>query len=846
MVVGTAALQATALVAKVPTVDDRQAVTFTLPSSSLDSYKSTTVRHKPVYICLDISGSMAGSPLAHPSFGSRNDGARPRRHYHSRASQERHSMSIWIASKLPTAPRSMRFSVDLRPRSPHASWRALPWCFLPTGRMGEVGTGSSLYQAAFELVQRGAAGGEDAKRVPTAVPDCIEGTFQYAKAHRPFLKRWNSWKTSWSWLVTWSAMLRDIPDNGAETGGLDKLAMTVQLYRQLANGGRHHPFPQDYFLAAQRPRQPCLCEQLKAETLTSALAILNRLSTALEALTPQCFKFTKADLSRMLEKCMEVTALTDALYARIAHAKRTGLTNAQIAEWKDLASRPHFSNRRANKELDKRAINNADTILSIPDQVLANCDCLFSLKSVVETLTDQDCIEYTILDPTQLVIDHVGPSFMTAVTFFETIAVAKRYAHAGENVNAVIPLWLSDEHWKVVKIKVKMVVGYTCTLDVLGYTGSQYTTVPFMAWIRSVLQCTSDNEHLLFIRDRLFETCVAIYRPRTELRTKTVERFHKYIESASARTIDEISHTGVFLAPNYLILDEEKHVWQQVARWQESIAERDLSVDKTEDTCNRALHPRSGAFRTPFEDATSFIEDVRRTTDAQAESLLHVLHSILPAPITSKLVKTMDEWYAKFTKPTVLAILLQCGGQCQKSDRREAIESGRFDGFVTMNNADAQAIATLQKQLFLFVDSARKQRVVEHLTRISNKRGNRAAADFCHFTDPQAAAGILLEECAYLGRPAFPTFVSVFQTTDYTFAMSHNPVKLKMFLTATYNGVKLRKDINGSPWEPSKMNLFRMWRTFGNLITDEERKEIIGGKNVLFERVEEESGGGCV
>lgn len=39
-----------------------------------------------------------------------------------------------------------------------------------------------------------------------------------------------------------------------------------------------------------------------------------------------------------------------------------------------------------------------------------------------------------------------------------------------ENITGVLPLYLFSEHWNIAKRKVQPILGFMCTLDVMGFT----------------------------------------------------------------------------------------------------------------------------------------------------------------------------------------------------------------------------------------------------------------------------------------------------------------------------------------------------------------------------------------
>lgn len=55
-----------------------------------------------------------------------------------------------------------------------------------------------------------------------------------------------------------------------------------------------------------------------------------------------------------------------------------------------------------------------------------------------------------------------------------------------ESVSGILPLYLFEEHWEVVKCKLQPLFGFMCTLDPMGYTMSQLFTIPFLVLNKAV------------------------------------------------------------------------------------------------------------------------------------------------------------------------------------------------------------------------------------------------------------------------------------------------------------------------------------------------------------------------
>ncbi|KAJ1554977.1 hypothetical protein HK096_010760, partial [Nowakowskiella sp. JEL0078] len=363
------------------------------------------------------------------------------------------------------------------------------------------------------------------------------------------------------------------------------------------------------------------------ERMAECLVKIGILSEKIQEIVKISFKLPKSLRPALMEKCMELTALIDALRARAAIAAVGKLTNEQIAEWKDLASRPRLTNRRANKELDKRTLANVDILndsakqiqnvvdrldfdnLVFPADIMENCTCIFTLNTPKEAMQEGDCMcltlqvrrsEATIFDPNQLTIENIGLTWMTCDTFFETSAIAKRYANsdsikydaplkpntlaeavpspqpsksdfqggfdkknssslvkgvAAEDINAIMPLYLSKDHWEIAKLKMKPVLGYVCTLDVTGFTASQTLIVPFLVLYKSIADSKNhDDNRTRFIRRLVEETCDAVYETRPTFRQDTVKRYHDYLASPIYRHTEVVPRTSTFLMHLYTAL----------------------------------------------------------------------------------------------------------------------------------------------------------------------------------------------------------------------------------------------------------------------------------------------------
>jgi hypothetical protein len=156
--------------------------------------------------------------------------------------------------------------------------------------------------------------------------------------------------------------------------------------------------------------------------------------------------------------------------------------------------------------------------------------CPLSCNDLIEAIEAKDCMclaldvgrsEAAIADPTKLVIKDIIPTFMTADSFLDSAAYKIKRdsnAHGGfsvgeqgnlamglgrETISGVIPLYLFKEHWDVARRKAPPIYGFLCTLDIMGYTSSQYFTVPYLVLVKAIDKAKEENKEIYHQIERL-------------------------------------------------------------------------------------------------------------------------------------------------------------------------------------------------------------------------------------------------------------------------------------------------------------------------------------------------------
>ena len=110
-----------------------------------------------------------------------------------------------------------------------------------------------------------------------------------------------------------------------------------------------------------------------------------------------------------------------------------------------------------------------------------------------------------------------------------------------ESVSGVLPLFLFQEHWEVVKCKLQPLFGFMCTLDPMGYTMSQLFTIPFLVLIKALDDCaagqTESNSRVL---KYVLNTCVNLVDQNESLKRQIIEQANAFNSNPISRTADVV------------------------------------------------------------------------------------------------------------------------------------------------------------------------------------------------------------------------------------------------------------------------------------------------------------------
>ena len=203
--------------------------------------------------------------------------------------------------------------------------------------------------------------------------------------------------------------------------------------------------------------------------------------------------------------------------------------------------------------------------------------CPMSQSNVVDLMREKDCMclglaikrsEAVINDPSKLIIEQVHPVYMSMDSFLESAIFnlnmnkdaagnfdikdesGKLAVGAGrEQLTGLMPLFLFNEHWELAKRKAQPLYGFMCTLEPLGYTSTQFFTIPFLVLIKALQQnLNKPSEAMAQVVELVQQTCMNIIATNTQFQQQIVEKFTQFVAAPQNRTADVVSEIDVLAA----------------------------------------------------------------------------------------------------------------------------------------------------------------------------------------------------------------------------------------------------------------------------------------------------------
>jgi hypothetical protein len=310
----------------------------------------------------------------------------------------------------------------------------------------------------------------------------------------------------------------------------------------------------------------------KRNTLADMTTSIRETFTKLHALLAQAAKggMSTSQLARMAE------VAHGAQFSKARHARtmdsRTS-KNAEEIEKEAQKLRAHSIDSDAVTSMvyDNHESDEADTLLR-------EWFCVLTQENWMNLLVDErDCVgfgialrrpEFVLDDPTQLRILDISLTCVSKSAFEHVLAhkliqaskdandpIQAKLAYLGgfnvegkdlgvvvrgvanEPINAWLPLYINEEHWKLAFLQFKSTTGYLVTLNPLGYAWNQ-TDVYFMILAIMIVRMKVANNRQMELAIQYLRTCAAIMRDCNGYTTRMITVITDFINDPAKRLKD--------------------------------------------------------------------------------------------------------------------------------------------------------------------------------------------------------------------------------------------------------------------------------------------------------------------
>lgn len=647
--------------------------------------------------------------------------------------------------------------------------------------------------------------------------------------------------------------------------------------------------------------------------------LIEEMDRRIEGLIQECRKF-RAFFRKQMQPYFSATKdLLHQYYTTLRESVGPQISNIQLASLNNLAHKNSLKRnlekkiaREFGRNLDNlneseskieeivKSLDRAELELQYKGDVEKYGECILTTRNWLEALGDGDCFCITfhldrpqnlLGDALEIKIKKINTTMITCDAFvdsalFETkagqiIQGGRNYQHGempaaasslvkglpNEIINGVLPIFINKDHWQVAKLRIKQMVAWDITVDVLGFMPSQLYTFPFAILARAIED--SDSEFLKFQCELLKDTCIAVYQDNKQAMLPYIKgTFERAIDNPLNRLPEFIPSNSIFLAqlwaatvcgdiskPELLFpylfeeevrrrMDTKKEITPQ------AFALKILNIDTStyiEEARNSVLSLDSKYFQMfqdlkaqnhitstpkgPLKDQMSKLEfsftgRIETLSPRAATFLEKITKSINKGGIIYKCMKLMEmyggaqyttlESIGLITNEQKLALLLQSYKEHRNSERKEALNSGKFCNVFDPD----QALKCVQEIYSATVVREAQMYRAKLVEDVSSKQSEQRSLQFATTLDLDEAAG-----CLYgvkQGSSDFTKFYKQLMKTTTNLACQ----KLKMLTYGEYLGIKLIVDnIKNSEfvrWNPNKKVFNKIWTTHIETVSKEE------------------------
>ena len=566
-------------------------------------------------------------------------------------------------------------------------------------------------------------------------------------------------------------------------------------------------------------------------------------------------------------------------------------------------------------------LNTADLKAKYADSIEKYGECLLTTRNWLEALSDGDCFCFTfhlerpqnlLGDPLEIKIKKLNTTVISCDSFvdsalFETkagqiIQGGRNYQH-GENplpaaslvkglpdeiINGVLPVYINQDHWQIARLRVRQMVAWDITVDVLGFIPVQLHVFPFAVLVKALED--SETEFSKFQCQILKETCLAIYNDsRDFMACNTKKHFSKHIDKPSHRLPKHIPSNSIFVCQLWaasMMGDVDKpelifpFIFEEEVRRRmdtkkeitfQEFAVKLLGIEKTHyaDLVKHTLTATDSKYSKIFQDLrskehitptcdTNTPDNVETTKRQQVKFEINEIPDLsILTPRAQGFIDRIEKSMAKsgvlnrilssftvfehtfrytslesiglITNEQKLCLILQSYRDKRNQDRKEIIRSGKY-----YNIFNPEEAAKSIKEIYI---AAITREALSYKASLANEMKNGAtkevALQFGLTSDLEKAAGCLYgvkqgsaDFCLFYKQLMLPTSLYVCQ-------------KLKMMTHGHFMGIKLiMDDIKGKPfvsWCPNTKVINKIWKVHENDTDKSQWIDAIPSKHEYFE-----------
>lgn len=594
----------------------------------------------------------------------------------------------------------------------------------------------------------------------------------------------------------------------------------------------------------------------------------------------------------------ELHRILDELYKAVTSSQSGQINNHTIATLNNAAYAASGFSRNTNaRQFDKKISRNAKEAsdlqteianmsakvvwpTNIPPEYDPQDKCFFSTNDCQEAAADGDalCIcldiertEAAVSNPTCIRVKGICPNLITASSFLDA-AIHKLQnggnvaghiiSVAGFNINAVLPLYICEQNWKVSRLWMKLALGQMVCGNPVAYDWVQFQTVPFLLYARlcELARQNNSSEHLQKKRDLVGHVCEALMKelgaPQGSFAQSVAKLEREFRTETKSRTSDVVSHIPTMLAQVHFIMKDNSS-FDIADLLRHAIREQMHRTTTTTKDVSEFVSAYTGFNPTihvdPYVTEHKKAAMTSGVSDILSKAMIHAFgNSAVAASASTSSSSTGEGFHVSFDvflgHPTKFAedelrkfyerLTLTCDNLSSifglhmtpsdfgwNSEEKDVIARLYHESLLCKNNAARRTAfedGTLQANFDTSPENARTfwrdeftKRVESERTRLCNafdsvQSGNADAAMaemFVAVTKPEEAAAILIynhgraPRKVYRGDPIFHALVMAMRSRS---TISCFTEKMEMLISGRW---KSRVVIGeGSTWKPSALN----------------------------------------